>query len=522
MLRLTLPSKSLIGLLLAVAGCRLGGNDGFLNVSGTAGGLYEIYRVDSEIPLQLVSEHVGTFNQDVKLPAGRYLVLADCSSESVRVYPGQRKQLIAHQINFLPAMAPAEDDKFSIQCKRAEKTRSRQYFSNRFSLSMIGENHDLLVGMVPLSLEFSGESKFGDVKSFLLSAIKVESTPDTPADLSYFVSPTTDLVSVTEKQQFGKWLYLLPGDYEIEVNGTKMKVSLVEGEKRIIKPAFIEVTTSPKINLDLSSQIRGTPLYVEVNDGHWFNLNERYAVLPGQTMLRLSGSTQPKIVDLKEEEKLHLSARSVTVDQGCSPWEWNCLGDLQVRLYQPGQPFPFTTGVTDVPLLFFEPEVHVGVEGSRNIKYRIPNAVADSEIHLGYIEVLPTPVYVKGQVTDLLRIEAHEGGLAGVTLDIALDRPTRIPLVAGRYQFAHYVMATNASGDRRRTSQIIQVGKEQSIIRPIQVYLSEKRLAAIRKPLVDNESKPTPATTNRDTSDSSGPQVEQSDKSAGTPRVIAF
>jgi hypothetical protein len=89
----------------------------------------QIYRVDSESPLQLVSEHVGTFNEDVKLPAGRYLVLADCSSESVRVYAGQRKELVAHQINFLPAMAPAEQDRFSIQCERAEKTRSRQNFS---------------------------------------------------------------------------------------------------------------------------------------------------------------------------------------------------------------------------------------------------------------------------------------------------------------------------------------------------------------------------------------------------------
>jgi hypothetical protein len=119
-----------------------------------------------------------------------------------------------------------------------------------------------------------------------------------------------------------------------------MRVSLAEGEKRVITPAFLKVETCPKIDLEISSQIRGTPLFVEVNEGHWFNLNEEYAVLPGKTLLRLSGSNQPKEVDLEEGERLHLHARSMRVDQGCSPWEWNCLGDLEVRLYQPGQPFP--------------------------------------------------------------------------------------------------------------------------------------------------------------------------------------
>ena len=508
--------------LLGLAGCGFSSSHGYLHVSGLAGGFYEIYRVDSESPMQLVSEHSGTFNEDVKLPAGRYLVLADCSSQPVRVYAGKREKLVAHQINFIPAMAPGEDDKFSIQCERAEKTRSRQYFSKRFSLSMIGESHDILVGMVPLSLQFGGSSGEVDIKSHLLSAIKVESTPETPPDLSYFVSPTTDLVSVTEKQDFGKWLFLLPGDYEVEVNGTKMLVSLAEGEKRVITPAFIKVETSPKIDLELSSQIRGTPLFVEVNDGHWFNLNERYAVLPGKTMLRLSGSNQPKEVELEEGEILDLPARSVVVDQGCSPWEWNCLGDLEVRLYQPAQPFPFTTGVTDVPLLFFEPEVFVGVEGSRNIRHRVPRGERDLEVHIGYLEIIPKPVHIKGQITDLLRVEAKDPTLSGVTLDIALDRPTRMPLVTGQYQLAQYVMSTGADGDRRRSSQLLRIGRDHTVTLPVQVYLSEKRMATLRKSLANNGSKAPHSNASRDLPEARSHEIERQEKAAGNPRVIAF
>ncbi len=496
-------------------------------MTGIQGGLYEIYRIESDNPLQLVSEHVGRFNEDIKLASGRYLVLADCSSQSVHVYAGQKTDLLAHQVNFLPSASPEDHDRFSIQCERAEKTRSRQFFSNRFSLSMIGDSHDILVGMVPLGLDFeSMDSQQKPVKgprSFLLSALKVDAPSDAAADLKYFVSPTTDLVSVTEHQSFGHWMYLLPGNYEVEVNGTKMKVSLAEGERRIIKPAFLKVTTNEKVDLDLSSQIRGTPLFVEVNDGHWFNLNEQYAVLPGSTRLRLSGSNQPLAIELKEGEILDLRARSVRVDQGCSPWEWNCLGDLEVHLYQPGQPFSISKSVTDVPLLFFEQDVQLGVEGSRNIRRRIPKGSSDLEINLGYLEIIPRPVYVKGQITDLLRVEAQDSELTGVTLDINLERPTRMPLVTGQYQLAQYVMSTATEGDRRRSSQAVRITKDQTVTISVQVFISEKKLAgSAKKSTTDGSVQAQSQTDLRDVPESRSHEIERLEKSAGTPRISRF
>lgn len=461
--------------------CNLNRSSGTLHVKGRGSGLFEIYKVASERPLQLVSEHVSRFNEDIKLPPGRYLVLADCSSETITILPNVRHELITHQVNFIPAIPPAETDKFSIQCKRAEKTRSRQLFTNRFSLNMIGDRHDILVGMVPLHLEFKPLTDGLDVQSFLLSAIKVDGGVNIAGDLSFFVSPAADLVSVTEKQNFGSWVFLLPGKYEAEVNGTKMSLDLAQGEQRVIQPAYLKVSTSNGINLELSSQIRGTPLFVDVNDGHWFNLNEQYAVLPGKVQLKLSGSTNPKEVLLTEGQAMDLEARSIIVDQGCSPWEWNCLGDLEVRLYEADQTFPFATGVTDVPLLFFETSVLVGVEGSRNIKMKIPNNARNFNLNLGYIEINPQPIHVKGQITDLLRMEAADGHLSGVSLDISLERSTKIPLIAGQYQLVHYVMSTTNDGDRRRNVQRLRIGKGQSISLPIQVYLSEKRMASFRK-----------------------------------------
>ncbi|MEY4631594.1 MAG: hypothetical protein RIQ81_1714 [Pseudomonadota bacterium] len=508
---------------LSVNGCGFGDRSGVLRVASSTGGLYEIYRIASDNPLQLVSEHVGQFNEDIKLPAGRYLVLADCSSQSVHVYAGQTKELVANQVNFLPSMAPDQQDRFSIQCERAEKTRSRQFFSSRFSLNMIGESHDILVGMVPLSLDFDHEAPAPQgPRSFLLSALKVEATTGTSPDMKYFVSPATNLVAVTEQQSFGHWMYLLPGEYEVEVNGTKMKVTLVEGEKRVIRPAFLKITTNDKVDLDLSSQIRGTPLFVEVNNGHWFNLNEQYAVLPGAPRLRLSGSNQPQTVELEEGESVEMRARSVKVDQGCSPWEWNCLGDLEVHLYQPGQPFPFNEGVTDVPLLFFEQEVHLGVEGSRNIRKRIPKGVSDLELHLGYLEIIPKPVYVKGQITDLLRVEAHDPELTGVTLDINPERPTRMPLVTGQYQLAHYVMSTATEGERRRSSQPVRISRDQTITVQIQVFISEKKIAGAKKPGSETSVATSGQADLRDIPESRSHEIERLEKSAGTPRIARF
>jgi len=475
----------LVTLLAGFSGCQVKHDFGTLRISGPAEGTYEVYRIASESPLQFISEEIGRFNEDLRLLPGSYLVLADCSSETVIITPGQSKTLAAHRAVFMPPFSPGPDDRFSIQCERSAKTRSRQLIANRYGLNVLEGNREILVGLEPVTVDFGDEKKteVSRTVTYRLSALKVEADPrpEGAEGIPYFISPDEDLIASTESQVTGHWLFLLAGRYRVELNGTSSTVDLAEGENRVIKPAFLKVETSEKVDLELSSQIRGMPLYLEINRGRWMNLNQSYPVLPGSVILKLNGSSHGVAVDLVEGEFKELKARSVRVDLGCSPWEWNCLGDKKVSLYMPNEPYHFVEGVSDVPILFLEEDVQLGIEGSRDIRYRIKPGQRDLVLQVGHIEIVPKQVYVKGQVTDLMRVEPDGAVAFGNTLDIALDRPTKMPLVAGAYTLAEYVMSTTVDGDRRRSGQRFYVTPGRTVTLQNTVYLSEKRLAAIKK-----------------------------------------
>ena len=461
-----------------IASCKMKTATGYVEITAPQDGVYEIYKVASKEPLQFVAEQVGYFNKKVELATGNYLILADCSSLQVIVNPGSTKHLIAHRVEFIPPFQPALGDKFSIQCNRFSETKSRQQFTNRYLLNVLqgGKREELLIGMVPWQVDFNTnlmptESK---VIKLNLAAVQVASFEGMDLKTSYYISPSNGLISVTEPQDFGHWQLLLPGSYIVEANGTKVEVSLKEGEQKIIYPAFLNIHTPSNTPLYLSSQITGSPLFVELNSHHWLDFNETYPLLPGRIKLRLNGSTVVKEIDLQEKELFSLQTRSIQVNSDCSPWEWQCLGSRNVYLYETGSQSPFTVSVTDVPILFFENDVWIGIQGARDIRYLAPPG--SPNFQLGKIRFSPKIVLGGGQATDLARVESVGNQMSGNTLDLQLDQPTVMRLIEGSYSFSQYIsMIGTEPGERRHLSKTFKIQKDKAVDMPFSVLMSEKK-----------------------------------------------
>lgn len=481
--------KLLLIFFLALIQFSCGGTSrGKVKVISSVNGTYDIYKIASTSPLQFVSETIGKFNEDVDLKPGEYLILSDCSSETVVVRPNNRITLISHQITFIPPIPPAPEDKFTIQCDRYVETKSRQYLNNQYTLNILNGKREILVGMDPfiLDLEKVGFSGSPQKLSFNLAAIQVNSYEGMPPKTNYFISPTGGRLSFTEIQEFGKWQFLLPGKYQVEVNGTKMDISLTDQEKKVINPAFLKVSVSPTVNLNLSSQIQGSPLYVELNGSHWLDLNETYPVLPGTMTIRLTNSNIPFEVNLQEGETLVKPARSVMVENDCSPWQWNCLGGINVFLYEKDKTYSFAKGTTDVPILFFIEDVSVMVEGSRNILYQLPNK-QDTNLKIGKVKFVPSYSHKPGLITDLARVESTGTPTRGHSLDLVLDHESVMPLVAGTYKFTQYTLVTSTDGNRSKSEIPLHVRPGSTLTVPYTVLLNEKKFAAYRESLESQE-----------------------------------
>lgn len=492
-MRLIRPRKLLLFISIfggALSGCNKVNQNGQLLVNFIESGTYEIYKIASESPLQFVSEQAGQFNARVQLSPGSYLVLADCSSQVVNIYPNSVAELTAHKINFIPMQPPAVQDKFSVQCLRSERTRSRQQINNRFSLSVLSGVRDILVGMVPLQVNL--DTKPGEpshLVTYVLSSISVARPKNLSGDegFGYFLTPVSEMAPYTENQKDNAKLYVLKGQYEIQLNGTSMTVDLAEGEGRLVIPASLRVEVSPITQLDMAAKIKGTPLYVEANGEHYLHLNTSYAVLPGKIGIRLSTTLKATEILAKEAEIIKIRAKNVTVSLGCSAEDWQCLGSRKVRLFEKGKSYPFVESVTDVPVLYFGDNISVGIEGSRNIKYEL-SAGDDQKLRVGYIEVTPTPTHKAGVLTDLVRVEPSQSQIYGASLDLPLDKLSVLPLVAGNYHLAQYAFFTG-DGSRRKTTTSVNVSYGERVKIAIATYLSEKRMSVIDPSFVSSEEK---------------------------------
>ena len=464
---------------------------GFLHVESQGPGTFEIYRIANESPLQFVSEESGRFNEDLPLAAGSYLVLADCSSETVVIYPGQHAKLMAHRVEFLPPGSKGAPDAFAIQCSRADQTKSRQLIAGRMSLSILHGKRDLLAGMVPLHIDFTSMDQPTKPKTltYKLAAIQVADYPGNRQDTAFFVSPVDEMIAATKYQMFGHWEYVLPGRYTVAVNGTKMQVELTEGQERIIKPGLFSVTTSPSVDLSQPARIKGSPWLVEINSGHWLSFNETYPVLPGDATIAVSGTTQAVDVKFFEGESLELKARSVVVESGCSRAAagdaGSCGGDRGVSIYRPNEPYPFVESVSDIPILFIDDgqPVLVGVDGSRDIVAEIPTTARDRVLVLGYAHLIPSPAHRPGQVTDLVRVAGAGPSLTGHSLDVNLERPTLMPLVVGSYRLDQFISISQSSTDGARQAQTRGFAIEggQTVDLEFPTYLPEKKYLAWRR-----------------------------------------
>ncbi len=470
-------------LLYFCSACTAPSENGSLLVRAPNPGFYEIYRIASEEPLQFISEQVGKFNEGLSLQPGNYLILGDCSFETIVVRPKETKTLIAHQVIFNPPVQPSDRDNFSIQCNRFAKTKSRQHLQNRYSLNILHGSRDLLVGMVPLRIEFPqfDDQESPRVLSYNLSGIQVRAYPNMKPKTSFFVSPLDGLLSITENQEFGHWQFLMAGRYKVEVNGTKMEAHLAEGQQLSIEPGFLKVSVSDSVNLQASSSILGTPLYVELNQGHWLDLNEQYAVLPGDASLRLNGSLSTQNVHFEEGLLLEKKARSVTIELDCSPWDWACLGSREIYLYEQDKPYPFAEGISDVPLLFFEEDAWVSIQGSRDIRYKVPNLTQDTNLKVGFVKLVPKQQHRPGQLTDLSRVEALGFPFTGHSMDLTVESDTIMPLIVGRYSLTQFHAYATAEWERRANRLTFNVLPQETIEIPYSVFVSDKKLKQIHE-----------------------------------------
>lgn len=473
---------SILFFLSIGSGCQPDSRHGTLLIESENSGSYEIYSVAGDASLQFVSDQVGHFNRPLSLSPGSYLILADCSHKHITIHPYEQVRFQTHTIEFVPPFSPSKEDLFVVQCNRYEKFQMKQRLNNQFVFNLISDTVDLLVSMLPLRVDFRSDAlgqkstEFSGRRQFRLSALQVapwegqEQFEPPP----YFISLAEDLLAITQSQDFGKWQFLLPGAYTVEVNGTNQSVRLKANEAKVIQPAGFHIAVNEGADLSLYQQIRGSPFNIRVNSHHVFDVNTFYPVLPGQAQIRFDGAGRVHDLNFVERGVTRQKLNAVLIDSGCAPWEWECLGKTEVNLYLPGGHYPFLESLSDIPILYTDSSVQVGLEGSKGLRFQVPEKKGFVRLNIGRLQIIPRPVFKSGHVTELARIESAEASILGFSHDILPDRITSMPLIAGQYYLARYTNV-QLENDRAVSKIPVRIHSAGSVTVELPYYLSENK-----------------------------------------------
>ncbi len=449
-------------LCLFFASCTSRFKPGYIIVSSDREDIpLEIYQIKQESPLQLTSEIIIYSNRKTAFEPGTYLILADCSHEQIVIRPGETAQLNLSAINFLPPTPPSEGDFFSVQCSRHNTGMFRQTIDKRFRLNVLGSPKNALISMTSTPLV---QPQPGKVSTILLSAARVISKNE--GDGFYFVSSSNEKQAVTKGVKFGSWQFLMPGEYDISVNGTTVPMVLGPNESKTLETGYLEILSPANVDVDRIAKTRGYPYQIQLGHDHFLALNEKYPVLAGAIELHLDSSTQPVNVEILINETKTIRLRSVEVDWGCAHDDIKCLGSGEIMLYKGDDHFPFVESISDIPVLFFGENIKVGISGSRNIKYNLSASESLFVLKTGRVILKPNIQQKNQYVTDLIRFEAGGPPTQGFSLDILPSwKPFTMTFIAGKYNFIQSSTKYGSDGERslKTSTYVIHDGSKIEI-----------------------------------------------------------
>ena len=72
--------------------------------------------------------------------------------------------------------------------------------------------------------------------------------------------------------------------------------------------------------------------------------------------------------------------------------------------------YPFITSYSDLPIFFSKPSIEIELEGSKGLRYRVPQSVSSVRLGVGQLVLQPKLQHKAGFVTDLVWLRRGPSG----------------------------------------------------------------------------------------------------------------
>ncbi len=439
-------------------------------------------------------------NTKIILPRGRYLLSNECSSyEFTQEGHTSKRIFLSHlQLDLLgnkPSKDEIQDDNQVIQSLCYNVLNQKEYSNkNKVQFDILpGKNSIFLSGK---SLEFNIKPETFENFSYSLVPLSLLSSPFDGESPHFFVVSQTEKKKIVTSAPINGKIWLFPGQYLVEVNGTKKIVNLKNKIDHTLQLGMLKVAAPKNFPFEKRMQLGGQPISAFIDDKVLIRLNVTYPIFPGKYMVNLEGSDLDKEIEIEENLLSVVKTLGSQIDApNCKLKLTHCTAPSRITIHEDKQPFILMMVPVGQPFLVFEGNNYqYGVEGIKGIFKSLPtsNESVKSET-LGLVNIKWEVRYTSSNnSTDFVRFESKSSSLFGKSVDLSFFKPPAVYLPEGDYWLTYFVGdASSQNVPKTRTEVSLFNGSVKDMTVPLFVHGSKE----LQKESGFNSTQPLESTT---------------------------
>lgn len=491
------------------------------SLSGSSGYLYFRGFKNKEVLLFKVTSDPNGFqkktpllrlstNSKVLLPKGKYVLANECSFYEFDHGDKNDSPTVIYlshlQLKFSGRLPTKEE---LIEKNQIINSRCYNLFESKQTASENQDEFDILPGKNNIFISgknFLFDLKPQEFKDFTLdlSSVSLSSSFENQFH-PFFATPIIDSADKNKKISDnnhvlsapvnGKiWLY--PGKYKFEVNGTTRDIELKNNEEQSIVLGSLKIVSPKNFPFEKRLQSGVQPIFVNINTDVLYQLDTDYVVFPGEYTLNFNNSKISKKVVVLENQESVIKTYGAQIDSPACPADVPvCRVSPNITIHVDKEAFDSMIIPAGVPFLVFDGNYQYGVEGVRGIlKNLIVSSDSTNIQKLGHVKLNwhKTPASGK-QRTNFVRFESHGGGLSGKSLDLLFSKPNDIYLPEGSYLLTYYTsdLSSGSSPKVRQEVSLVDKGTQELTV-PLYVQGVVNEPKEVEVPNADDKPVLTP------------------------------
>lgn len=270
--------------------------------------------------------------------------------------------------------------------------------------------------------------------------------------------------------------WLLPGEYSIEVNGSRKKLSIDKGALTEVSVGVIRVEIPENFPIEQRLKSGAQPVFVYLDNGALLNPDTDYVVFPGRYSVSIEGSEVQDRFEVFEGKKTIVKTFAAKIDAPPCPANIaKCKAPPAITIHKDQKPYALMTVESGLPFLLLEGEFEYGVEGMRGIKkslVRRGDKLTGEPLARVLINWQLRPAQGRYR-TELVRLESKGSSGFGKSLDLLFHKPDEVFVPSGSYDLTYFLGDPLLERSKSRQPLVLEPGQTREVTVPVYVGNSE-------------------------------------------------